>query len=242
MLGINRHKLSIDYMDEQTTKRLIHESELIHDDDAGEWSTVEALWEPYVTQHDVEAQFRLAHFYLFYSFDESPQKRIEMEKLLRTAAEREHPDAVYWLGHLYPEGAERDSLLLRAGELGSLEAQRDLGALYATGDWTGPHDPAQAVEWYRQAAERGHIDAQYNLGCMYLSGEGVPSDSVEGLRWLRRAADQGDGQTLGVLAEVYRNGFYGVPLDLEEAERWDKQYRQSNWYRSLSSAFSKNSL
>jgi TPR repeat protein len=66
---------------------------------------------------------------------------------------------------------------------------------------------------------------------MYLSGEGVPSDPIEGLRWLRCAADQGDGQTLGVLAEVYRNGYYGVPSDLEEAERWDKQYRQTEWYR-----------
>jgi hypothetical protein len=218
-------------MDEQTINRLILESELINDDDAGEWTSVEALWQPYVMEHDIEAQFRLAYYYLFYSFDESPQKRIEMEKLLRTAAEREHPDAVYWLGHLYPEGAERDSLLLRAGELGSLEAQRDLGALHATGDWTGPRDPARAVEWYRRAAERGHVDAQYNLGCMYLSGEGVPSDPIEGLRWLRCAADQGDGQTLGVLAEVYRNGYYGVPSDLEEAERWDKQYRQTEWYR-----------
>jgi TPR repeat protein len=138
---------------------------------------------------------------------------------------------VYWLGHLYPEGAERDSLLLKAGELGSLEGQRDLGALYATGDWTGPHDPVRAAEWYRRAAERGHIDAQYNLGCMYLRGEGVPSDPTEGLRWLRCAADQGDGQTLGFLSEVYRNGYYGAPSDLEEAERLDKQYRETEWYR-----------
>src|ERR1700691_3462652 len=141
-------------MDEQTAKRLIHESELINDDDAGEWSSVEALWNPYIMQHDVEAQFRLAYYYLFCSFDEGPQKRIEMEKLLHTAAEREHPDAVYWLGHLYPRGAERDSLLLRAGELGSMEAQRDLGALYATGDWTGT-DGIRAERCYSSASESG---------------------------------------------------------------------------------------
>ena len=38
------------------------------------------------------------------------------------------------------KGQERDALLLKAGELGSLDAQRDLGALYATGNWTGPKD------------------------------------------------------------------------------------------------------
>jgi hypothetical protein len=189
------------------------------------------LWEPYISQNDVEAQFRLAYYYLFGSFDESPQKRAEMKELLRTAAERAHPDAVYWLGQLYPEGLERDSLLVRAGELGSLEAQRDLGALHATGDWTGPHDPVRAAEWYRRAAERGHKDAQYNLGFMYLLGQGISADPTEGLRWLRCAADQGDEQSLRLLADLYRNGYYGVPLDLEEAERWDNQYRQTDLYR-----------
>jgi len=230
----SRIQSRIGRMDDHVAKRLIEESELLNEDEASEWSAVEALWEPYISQNDVEAQFRLAYYYLFGAFDESPQKRAEMQELLRAAAERAHPDAVYWLGQLYPEGAERDSLLLRAGDLGSLEAQRDLGALYATGDWTGPHDPARAAEWYRRAAARGHTDAQYNLGCMYLRGEGLPSNRMEGLRWLHCAADRGDEQSLGRLADIYRNGYYGVPSDLDEAERWDKQYRQTEFYRHVS--------
>jgi uncharacterized protein len=218
-------------MNERIAKQLMDETELLHNDESSEWSAVEALWQPYVAQDDLEAQFRLAYYYLFYSFDEGPQKHAEMEQLLRTAAERAHPDAVYWLSMLHSEGADRDSLLLRAGELDSLEAQRDLGALYATGDWTGPHDPSRGAEWYRRAAERGHSDAQYNLGFMYLLGEGVPSDPLEGLRWLRIAADQGDDQSLRLPADLYQNGYYGVPLDLEEADRWDKKYRQTELYR-----------
>lgn len=218
-------------MDAHTAKRLTAESEQLNDDEASEWASVEALWAPYILQDDIEAQFRLAYFYLFGSFDEGPLKRVEMEKLLRTAAEHNHPDAAYWLGHLYPRGAERDSLLLRAGELGSLEAQRDLGALYATGDWTGPHDSSCAAEWYRRAAERGHIDAQWNLGCMYMSGEGVPTNPKEGLRWLHSAADQGDEQSLRYMADIYRNGYYGVPIDVQLAERLDQQYRQTELYR-----------
>jgi len=150
-----------------------------------------------------------------------------MEKLLRTASERDHPDAVYWLSYLYPDGAERDAWLLKAGELGSREAQRDLGALYATGHWTGPHDAVRAAEWYRRAADRGHAEAQYNLGFMYLLGEGVPSNSAEGLRWLRLAADQGEESSYRLLADLYRNGYYGVPLDPAEATRWDGLYRQA---------------
>jgi TPR repeat protein len=144
-------------MDQATARRLMDETEALHE--ANDWSAAEALWRPYVAQNDVEAQFRLAYYYLFYSFDEEAETRAEMEKLLRTAAEQGHPDAVYWLSHLYRDGTERDALLLKAGELGSLEGQRDLGALYATGDWTGPRDAVRAAEWYRRAAERGHADA-----------------------------------------------------------------------------------
>lgn len=210
-------------MDEFTRRRLMEETEVLHE--ADDWAGAEALWRPYAAAGDVEAQFRLAYYYLFYSFDEEPRVRAEMEALLRTAADRGHPDAVYWLSHLYPEGEERDALLLRAGELGSLDGQRDLGTLYATGDWTGPRDLDRAAEWYRRAAERGHSDAQYNLGFMYLLGEGVPKDHEEGLRWLRLAADQGYESSFRLLADLYRNGCYGIPMDLEEAARWDERHR-----------------
>lgn len=221
-------------MDEVTAQRLKDETEVLHD--ANDWSAVEALWRPYISKNDVEAQFRLAYYYLFYSFDEEPQTRAEMEKLLRMAAERDHPDAVYWLSHLYPNGAEHDALLLKAGELGSREAQRDLGALHATGDWTGPRDAIRAAEWYRRAADRGHADAQYNLGFMYLLGEGVPSDTAEGLRWLRLAADQGEESAYRLLADLYRNGYYGVPVDPAEATRWDEMYRQAQQTRNAKEA------
>ncbi len=67
---------------------------------------------------------------------------------------------------------------------------------------------------------------------MYLLGEGVPSNPKEGLHWLLDAADQGDGAAFRLLAYLYRNGYYGVPLDLGEAERWDdKRYRDSELFR-----------
>jgi TPR repeat protein len=210
-------------MDALTRQRLLDATEAFHEEN--DWPATEALWRPYVETGDLEAQFRLAYYYLFYSFDEEARTRAEMEDLLRTAANGSHPDAVYWLGHLYPDGAERDALLCKAGELGSLHAQRDLGALYATGNWTGPKDSVQAVQWYRRAAERGHADAQYNLGFMYLLGEGVQNDPEEGLRWLRLAAAQGDGSAMRLMADLYHNGFYGVPVDSLQAADWERQYR-----------------
>lgn len=217
-------------MDEQVAKQLIDETELLLEDDATEWAAVEALWRPHVDQADADAQFRLAEFYLDH-YDEGPEKEMEMKRLLRLAADQGHADATYRLRQQYAEGEVRDALLLKAGELGSLEAQRDLGAIYATGDWTGPHDAVRAAEWYLRAAERGHADAQYNLGFMYLLGEGVQANSGEGLRWLRCSAEQGDEQSMRLLADVYRNGHYGISANAVEAKLWDERYRKTDLYR-----------
>jgi TPR repeat protein len=222
-------------LDEQIKKQLMDETDRLLRDDATEWSVIEALWRPYVDSDDVEAQFCLANSYLDYGFEEGPEQDREMRHLLQIAADKGHPDATYRLCNRYEEGEERDALLIKAGELGSIEAQRDLGALYATGDWTGPKDPAQGAEWYHKAAERGHPDAQYNLGFMYLLGEGVPVDTEEGLRWLHRSAKQEEGHAFRfsghafrLLADLYRHGYYGVPLDIKQADYWDEKYRIYN--------------
>jgi TPR repeat protein len=212
-------------MDEQIAMQLKAETGRLLKDEATDWSAIEALWRPYVAQGEIEAQFRMADAYLDYGFDEGPEKDREMRTLLRIAADKGHPDATYRLRYSYKEGAESDALLLKAGELGSLEAQRDLGANYATGDWTGPKDPAKGAEWYRKAAERGHSDAQYNLGFMYILGEGVLADVDEGLRWLHRSADQNEVDACRLLADLYRHGYYEVPLDQKQADYWDERYR-----------------
>ncbi len=215
-------------MDIETTNQLVEATRLLLEDESAEWESVEALWRPYVDQGDVDAKFHLADFYLDYGFDEGPQKDRGMRELLLDAADQGHPDAIYRLCNQYSEGPERDEQLLKAGKLGSLEAQRDLGALFASGDWTGPRDSVLATEWYRRAAVRGHADAQYNLGFMYFLGEGVQSDPQEGLRWLLLSAGQRNEHSFRLLADLYRNGYYGVPVDAVEAERWDEEYRKTN--------------
>jgi TPR repeat protein len=218
-------------MDHRIAKQLIDQTQLLLKDDATEWSKVEALWQPYIDQGDSDAQFHLADFYFDYIWDEGAQKEIEMKNLMRRAAESGHADATYRLRQQYPEGKERDALLLKAGELGSVEAQRDLGVLYATGDWTGPHDAVRGAEWYRRAAERGHAEAQYSLGFMYLRGEGVEPDPAKGLVWLRRSADQGDESAIRLLADVYREGHFGIPVAAAEAQTWQEKYRNTELYR-----------
>jgi len=195
--------------------------------DRHEWASLEALWRPYVDEGDLDAQAYLAYMCLW-CFDQTEEKDREMRGFLRAASNAGHVDAMYWLAKFStPEGSERDDLLKVAAERGSRGAQRDLGAMYATGDWTAGKDPAKAVSWYRLAAEGGHDDAQYNLGFMYILGEGTGPNVDEGLLWLSRSADRGNASAMRLLADLYRHGYYGVPLDIAEAVRWDETYAKT---------------
>ena len=76
----------------------------------------------------------------------------------------------------------------------------------------------EARRWYRKAAEQGHGDAQSSLGAMFLEGEGGDVDVTEGLRWLDAAAAQLEPQALRHLEYIYREGAYGVPINLDRAK------------------------
>lgn len=79
---------------------------------------------------------------------------------------------------------------------------------------------AWAAEQFRALAEQGDVAAQLRLGGMYLGGRGVPPDVAEGRRWLRMAADKGDGTAQFALAESYARMSYGEAPDYAEAVRW----------------------
>jgi uncharacterized protein len=121
-------------------------------------------------------------------------------------------------------------LLIRAGELGCVDAQYDLGALFSTGDWAGPKDAAEGRRWYRRAAEQDHGGAQSNLGAMLLDGEGGDIDIAEGLRWLEAAAAQDEPQALQQLQYILREGAYGVPVDPAKADEYHRR-EEAFWER-----------
>ena len=81
-------------------------------------------------------------------------------------------------------------------------------------------DFSRAARWYRRGARRGDAESQYDLGFMYLLGEGVDHDPIEGIRWLERAAAQGFERAIRLLADVLRDGAYGVDADTRRAEHW----------------------
>jgi TPR repeat protein len=78
-------------------------------------------------------------------------------------------------------------------------------------------------EWTESAAQ-GDADAQYNLGCLFVRGEGAPPDTDRAREWLRKAADQDEGDSLswlftnqvaaGQLSEDSRKSFFSKALKL----------------------------
>jgi TPR repeat protein len=57
---------------------------------------------------------------------------------------------------------------------------------------------------------------------MYSRGEGVPQDYVEGVKWYRKAAEQGYAEAQHNLGRMYFTG-RGVDQDHAEAMRWFRQ-------------------
>lgn len=110
------------------------------------------------------------------------------------------------------------TLLLPLADLGSAEAQAELGQIYESGLGIA-RDYAKAVEWYRMAADQGSEEAQYALGDMYYHGRGVKEDYIEAMKWFRLAAAQGAKGAQRFIGVMYRSGL-GVKQDDAEACFW----------------------
>jgi cell division septation protein DedD len=90
---------------------------------------------------------------------------------------------------------------------GDADAQFNLGQAYRLGRGV-PLDLGAAQMWFQRAANGGHVDAQTTLGLLLFQN----GNRVEGLKWLRRAAEQGEPRALLVYGTALYNGD-GVPQD-----------------------------
>ena len=80
----------------------------------------------------------------------------------------------------------------------------------------------QAMAQLRANAEKGDAAAQCELGLAYR-GKGLPKDLPEAVKWLRKAAEQGNTLAQSNLGYLYAMG-EGLPKDPAEAV---KSYRKA---------------
>ena len=140
-------------------------------------------------------------------------------------------------GEYSPRAAEVDALLEEAlaawhagddatairiwtplAEAGHMEAQCNLGVMYASGQGVA-QDYEAAVRWFKLSAEQGYPVAQYNMGLAYFSGWSVSPDYAEAVRWYESAAGQGYAMAQLNLGNMYALGF-GVGQDDVKAYAW----------------------
>ena len=124
--------------------------------------------------------------------DKNPEEALG---LLKKAADKHYGPALGELGALYVSGdhverdVEKGLELMREGSLlGSLKAQYALGMRYETGVQV-EKDVERSRRYYRLCAARGAAPCQLQLGKLLLD-----TDAVQGVAWLRLAADQGQSE------------------------------------------------
>ena len=171
-------------------------------------------------------------------------------KYLELAAEQGHLEAAMLLAR-YPRSTE-DKLrwLTVAAEGGFAEAQYELYRLMIKKGMK-EYKSRSAMDWLFSAVDGGFADAQYDLGRLQIFGKpewGIGKDSKKARQWWQKAANSGHGKAMKELAwryaqaadgfpwdskgaialyekiaEGYRKGFYGLPLNQKMALHFKKQ-------------------
>lgn len=90
------------------------------------------------------------------------------------------------------DASQAFKLMQSAADLGHADAMGGLGYFYSQGI-SVPKDPEKALEWFRKGAEKGSAKSQYNLGTSLMkSHEQQPEEkkAAEAIEWIRKAAEQ----------------------------------------------------
>jgi len=100
------------------------------------------------------------------------------------------------------------------------------------GDGSSVNRVSEVLPLLSEAAERGDASAQYILGRMQTdesrADDGVPHDNAAGVRWLRKAADQGYAPAQFVVGWASRAGEGGTGDDAQAADWFRKAAEQGH--------------
>lgn len=142
--------------------------------------------------------------------------------LLQKAADAGSLDAMYDLSDCYydGDGVEKNvpmavKWMLKAADLGSSEAQVQMGCVYNKGADGVEQSYTLAEKYLLMAAKSGNIDGQANLADLYLGLE----DYEKSLVWARKAAQANNKLALFIMGLLYDEGL-GVELNHVEALKW----------------------
>ncbi|GAA5884332.1 hypothetical protein JCM3774_001943 [Rhodotorula dairenensis] len=163
----------------------------------------------------------------------NPKEGLAWLRRAASQADDENPHALHELGLLY----EKPPLLNPAGGAGSLGAKVAAAQMQQHAAQSGqqppppiiptlvPFDPAQAREFFTQAAQLGYPPSQYKLGLCYEFGAlTCPVDPRRSIAWYTRAAERNEPNAELALSGWYLTGSEGVLKQSDsEAYLWARR-------------------
>tara|TARA_B100000809_G_C14937131_1_gene459051 strand:+ start:59 stop:859 length:801 start_codon:yes stop_codon:yes gene_type:complete len=109
-------------------------------------------------------------------------------------------------------------LLKQASDLGSPEAQYNLGYCYQSGIGVD-QDLKKSIELFSKSAVQGWNNALYALMMAYGNGNGVKQDSVKAFEYALRCAKNNDATCMLNVVTFYKDGF-GTEKDKNKMLEW----------------------
>ena len=212
-----------------------------------DYVTAEKIWQKWAEQGNPRAKSNLGYLYLRgCTSPYNPKGRPELNHikaipLLEEAAQAGIIQAQYLLGdYLSGDGhPEKERLrgmkfLEQSAEQGHELAQNQLAYLYLT---LGNQNHDKYYYWTRKAAEQGNADSQRRLAIGLDEGKYLKRDCKQAEGWIRRAAEQNDGETYKLLVHWYQNGSACFRKDAAEAAKW--QQKVDEYHEKFSDALQK---
>lgn len=173
-----------------------------------------------------DAQYFLGDIYLYGKY--APKAEETAQEWYRSAVTNGNPSACFMVAMSlgYPNlksninsFAESQRLMLQAAQAGHRSAQLNaaMGYFFGYGGVTN-YDAGQ--HWLLESAKGGWPMSEYSLGLAYLNGQFQFSvDKVEGVKWLRQAANDDCLLAQGVLGIKLVTGT-DMPRDAQEGVKW----------------------
>jgi TPR repeat protein len=157
-------------------------------------------------------------------------------RYLKSAAEKGHADAQYYLALHYYRGAgvsknieKANEWLIKSADNGSPMGLHELGCLYLKGR-VFPKDHKKAIELLKKAVAQGSAEAEYDFCLMHHYGKILRKDDKKAFEWAMKAADKNHSEAKDYLGMAYTRG-WGVERNYQKAVEWFEK-SVDNYYNS----------
>ncbi|WP_415251770.1 hypothetical protein [Sulfurimonas sp.] len=114
----------------------------------------------------------------------------------------------------------------KAAQQSDVDSQLSLVHIYKNVD--DVKDDKLALKILLQLARAGNLYAQKSLAYIYMEGKGARQDYKQAMYWSKKAQEQGDAYSCGVIGWIYESGGHGVAKDLRKALDWFKKGMDRN--------------